>query len=460
MGTKILGIDIGSFQIRAVMAEQTEDSIKIIGIGEEKAQGVKKGTISNIEHASRSIKSAIEKAQRIAGTQYEKVVVSISGAYTKSTESGSVVNLPNHEIGIKEIERAITTAKHNAMIPSDYEILHVLPYSFKVDEQEHIEDPLGMNANRLEVQTYIIMVQKSYLSNVKKAVSMAGVKADNIVLSGYASAISTLNDDEKELGVALIDMGGSTCNVVIHSGNSVRYNGFLPVGSTNITNDISMVLHTPFHKAEELKLEYGSLLKRSTDIIEIPVLGDESKTSEVSMDIVSNVIFSRVEETLMILNEMLQTKRELVGAGVVLTGGMTKLDELRDAAGAIFKNMQVRIAKAKEFDGLYERDPSHSCAIGLCMYGAGYFTPYELDSEQKMRYKGEVITKPRAEFKNMHTEHTKPIIQEQKLDLNLSDIKIENTQAQAKNELADISIEKPKKPNILATFWNKLTQAF
>lgn len=463
MGTKILGLDIGSFQIRAVIAEQTDESIKVIGVGDEKSQGIKKGTISNIEQASKSIKSALEKAQRIAGTQYERAVISISGAYIKSVESLSVVNVPDHEIGIKEIERAMTTAKHNAIVPNDYEILHVLPYSFKVDEQEHIEDPLGMNATRLEVQTYIIMAQKSYLSNVRKAVSMAGIKVNNIVLSGYASAIATLNNDEKELGVALVDMGGSTCNVVIHSGNSIRYNDFLPVGSSNITNDMSILLHTPVSKAEEIKLDYGNLLKQQTDVVELPILGDESKSNEVSLDVISNVIFSRVEETLMFLNESLKNKRELIGAGVVLTGGMTKLEELREVAGAIFKNIQVRIAKPNEIDGFYDRDPSRSCAIGLCLYGAGHFTPYELDSEQKMRYRGEVASKPQSEFKNMYSSSFENNIKqtannEKQKDLfdNLNLLDNDNND----NKLTDINIKKEKKPNWFAKFWNKLIQAF
>ncbi|WP_169764159.1 cell division protein FtsA [Campylobacter mucosalis] len=462
MGTKILGIDIGSFQVRAIIAEQTEENLKIIGIGTEKAQGIKKGTISNIEQASKSIKNALANAQRVAGTHYEKAIVSISGAYTKSVDSTGVVNVPGHEIGIKEIDRVMQMADHNANIPADYERLHVLPYSFKVDEQEHVEDPLGMNANRLEVQTHIIIVQKSYLSNLRKAVNMAGIKIDNIVLSGYASAIATLNQDEKDLGVALIDMGGSTCNVVIHSGNSIKYNDFLPVGSSHITSDLSIVLHTPVAKAEEIKVNYGSLLKKPTDLIELPVLGDESKSNGVSLDIISNVIYSRVEETLMFLHEMISSKKDLIGAGVVLTGGMTKLEDIREAASAIFSNMQVRIAKPKETDGLFEimRDPSNSCAIGLCMYGAGEFTPYEIDSEKRMRYRGETISKPKVEFKNVFDENIESISSVNNLREDIGQGQTAYSEQEIKSELSDINIRKENTPNFLVRFWNWLTHLF
>lgn len=470
MGTKILGIDIGSFQICAIMAEQTEDDIRVIGMGTEKAQGIKKGTISNIEQASRSIKTAVANAQRVAGMQYEKVIVSIAGAYTKSVGSNGVVNVPRHEIGISEIERAVKMASENANVPSDYERLHVLPYSFKVDEQENIEDPLGMNAGRLEVQTHIIIVQKSYINNLRKAVKMAGVDIDNIVLSGYASAIATLNEDEKELGVALIDMGGSTCNVVIHSGNSIRYNDFLPVGSSHITNDISMVLYTPLPKAEEIKLNYGTLLKKPTDLIELPVLGDENKSHAVSLDAISQVIYSRVEETLMFLNEMITPKKDLIGAGVVLTGGMTKLEDIREVATLMFDKMQVRIAKPKETEGLYEimRDPANSCAIGLCMYGAGKFTPYEIDSENKMRYRGEITTAPRNNFSQpIFTETFKTDFREPEYRAEEPySVKFDRDDSgyfggnDVKGELADIEIKHEKKPSAFSKFWNKIINAF
>lgn len=476
MSTKILGIDVGSVQICAVIGQHDETGLKIIGIGTAKTQGIKKGVITNIELASKSIKSALIDAQRVAGTRYEKVVVSISGAYTKSVDSNGVVNVPTYEIGIKEIQRSMSESERRAQIHSDYEKLHILPYNFKVDDQEHIEDPLGMNGSRLEVQTHIIMAQKSSLSNLRKALNLAGVEPDNIVLSSYASAIATLNQDEKDLGVAFIDMGGATCNMIIHSGNSIRYNEFLGIGSSNITNDLSAALHTPILKAEDIKLNYGILLNNANELVEIPPINEDGKVQEVSLDVISNVIYARAEETLMILAKMLEDSgyKNSIAAGVVLTGGMTKLEGIRELAIAVFDNMPVRIARPKEMEGLYEilRDPANSCAIGLCMYGAGYFTPYEIDSEKKMRYKDEVVVKNKLlkdivydngvkiEDKKNIEEVDNKIFRGSTLDDNyIDDLRIDDDRT-LQDELNEDLNKKEKKPNIFSVIWNKITQLF
>ncbi len=453
MSTTILGIDIGSSKICAIIAEKNDDGIKILGAGIAKSQGLKKGIITNIELASKSIKNALNDAKRVAGTQYEKVTVSISGAYTKSIDSSGVVNIPNRDIGIREINRAMQMADHNANIPNEYEKLHILPYNFKVDDQEFIDDPLGMNGARLEVQTHIITAQKSSLSNLEKAVKSAGVEIDNIVLGGYASSIAVLNEDEKELGVAVIDVGGATCNLVVHTNSAVRYNDFLGVGSLNITNDLSTALHTPLGAAENIKINYGSLDGNSSDLIELPVIGDDGSTHEVSLDIVSNVIYVRVEETLMILAKSLEDSgyKDQLGAGIVLTGGMTKLEGIRELASAIFDNMPVRVAKPKEMDGLFEtlRDPGYSTAIGLVLYGAGQFTPYEIDSNKKLRYKDESISP---------SKNVQSILDGKDNDnLSIEDSGIES----AKDKLANIKIEDiEKKDSFFSKIWNRMTQLF
>ena len=391
MSRPLLVIDIGSSKISTIIAEHKDDSVSIIGSGVAKSQGVRKGTITNIELTSRSIRQALSDAKRVAGTTAKKAIISISGAYTRSINSSGIVNIPQQEIGTKEISRVMQTALYNANIPNEYEVLHVLPYNFKVDDQEFIEDPFGMNASRLEVDTHIITTQKSNLSNLKKAVKSAGIEIENVVLAGYASAISILNQDEKELGVCVIDMGASTCNMVVHSGNSIRYNTFLAVGSNHITNDLSMALHTPLNIAEKIKIDHGSLRSPSNDLIEIPLIGDENEKHEISLEIVYNVIQARVQETLMILAKELEKSnlKEQIGAGIVLTGGMTKLDGIRELAMAIFDNIPVRIAKARPVDGDYGplNDPAFATAIGLLEYAAGEFTQYEIDSNRKMIHK-------------------------------------------------------------------------
>jgi len=458
----ILGIDIGSTKVCAVIAQKNGDHIKIAGSGISKSKGLKKGIITNIELSSKSIKEAIDEAKKVAGTNIDKVIVSISGAYTKSVESYGVVNIPDKEIGIKEINRVMMMADHNANIPSDYERIHVLPYNFKVDDQEFIDDPLGMNGNRLEVHVHIITAQKTALNNLKKAVELSGVAIDNIVLTGYASSIAVLNEDEKELGAAVIDMGGATCDLVINSNNSIRYNDFLAVGSNNITMDLSMALHTPLNEAESVKIKYGSLKNISSETIELPIIGDDNKKNEVSLEIVSNVIYARVEETLMILAKSIDESgfKDQIGAGIVLTGGLTKLEGLRELAVAIFDNLPVRIAKPKKLDGMFEtlKDPVYATSIGLVLYGCGEFTPYEIDSNKKLRYKNEVLEPTQNTQGDLDKLNTLDALD----DINsINDIKIDKKPKQ-KDEIVDI--KKLKKTNSfnekISRFWNTITQLF
>ncbi|WP_201353005.1 cell division protein FtsA [Hydrogenimonas urashimensis] len=455
MSKPLLAIDIGSSKISVVIAEKRENTIHVIGSGVAKSQGVRKGTITNIELTTRSIRQALSDAKRVAGTVASKAIISISGAYTRSINSSGIVNIPQQEIGISEINRVMQTALYNANIPNEYEVLHVLPYNFKVDEQEFIEDPFGMNASRLEVDTHIITAQKSSLSNLKKAVKSAGIEIDNVVLAGYASAISVLNDDERELGVCVIDMGGSTCEMVVHSGNSIRFNTFLAVGSNHITNDLSMALHTPLHVAERIKLEYGSLRSPSSDLIEIPVIGDEEENHEISLEIVYNVIQARVQETLMILAKELEKSnlRDQIGAGIVLTGGMTKLDGIRELAMAIFDNMPVRIARPSPVEGDFEplNDPAFATVMGLLEYGAGGYTQYEIDSHRKMLHKKEPITTDEGELPTISPTSTG---QEKENSIKLKNEDVKQTLARVAQE------DKETFGQSLKKFWHWMTQIF
>jgi len=418
----ILAIDIGSTKICAIIAEISDSNeVTIQGHGITKSQGIKKGAITNIELASKSIKKAINDAKRIAGSNITSATVSISNAYAKSLNSTGIVNIPHKDISIKEINRVMQTALYNANVPNEYEVVHVLPYNFRVDDQDFIEDPFGMNASRMEVDVNIIMTQKSNLSNLKKAVRSAGVEINGIVLSGYASAIATMDEDEKELGVAVIDLGGQTSNLVVHTGNSIRYNDFLGVGSNHITNDLSMALHTPLQIAENVKIRHGNLVESSNEVIELPIIGDEENRNGVSLEVVHSVIFSRVEEALLILAKSLEKSalNEQIGAGIILTGGMTKLKGIRELAQAIFSGMPVRVGYPENVNGLFEelRDPAYSTVVGLLLYKAGGHTQYEIDFQQDLL-------------------HSKTIHEE-----NLSDIKIGNTM----NNSEDISLTKSRK---------------
>ena len=388
MNDTILAIDIGSTKICAIIATINTGKVQILGHGVAQSQGIKKGTITNIDLAAKAIKNAVDDARRVSGTNISSAIVTISNAYAKSISSSGIVNLPNHEITIKEINRVMQTALYNAKIPDEYETIHVLPYNFTVDEQDFVEDPFGMNASRLEVNVNIIMTQKSNLSNLKKAVRSAGVDIEGIVLSGYASAIAVTTPEDKSRGVAVIDLGGQTSNLVVHVGNSIRYNDFLGVGSNHITNDLSMALHTPLTIAEKLKISYGDLIDYTNEIIKLPIIGDEENKNDVSLETIYNVMFARVEETLMILAKSLEKSNlvDQLNAGIILTGGMTKMRGIKELSQSIFNGIPVRIAQPKNIDGLFEelKDVSFSAVIGLLLYKAGQHTPYEIDFKQQM----------------------------------------------------------------------------
>ena len=453
MGKTVLAIDIGSTKICAIIARiEDNESIAIIGAGISKAQGLKRGNITNIELASKSIKAAVDDAKRVAGTDVKSAIVSISGNYTKSLNSNGIVNIQNKEISFKEIERVMQTSLYNANIPNEYEVLHALPFNFKVNDQDFIEDPLGMNAARLEVETHIITTQKSNLNNLKKAVRGANVEVQNVILSGYASSISILNDDEKELGVAVVDIGGNTSNVTIHSGSSIRHNDFLGVGSNHVTNDLSMALHTPLSVAENVKINYGSLLTPSNDLIELPMIGDEKTTHEVSLEVVHNVIYARVEETLMIIAQFIEDSglKDKLGAGIVLTGGLSKMTGIRELAVATFDSGPVRLARPREMEGLFEdlRGPEYSAAVGLVMYSASNFTRYEIDVNKNVRHANEIPAE--SSSIDFTDESSIPIAPEQE-------------KMSIKDHLVTLPSKKEKKSDeagMISKFWNWATQLF
>ncbi len=453
MSKTVLAIDIGSTKICAIIAQINEyDAIQIIGAGTTKAQGLKKGSITNIELASKSIKTAVADAKRVAGSDIQKAIVSMSGAYTKSLNSNGIVNIPNKEISFKEIERVMQTSLYNANISNEYEVLHALPFNFKVDDQDFIEDPLGMNASRLEVETHIITTQKSNLNNLKKSVRGAGIEVENVILNSYASSIATINQDEKELGVAVIDMGGNTSNITIHVGNAIKYNNFLGVGSNHVTNDLSMALHTPLNIADNVKLSYGSLLTPTNDLIELPIIGDVDNTHEVSLEVVHNVIFARVQETLMILAQFIDDSglKNQMGAGIVLTGGFSKMEGIRDLAIAIFGSMPIRVAKPKEMDGLFDnlRDAEYSSVVGLIMYAASAYTPYEIDVNKRVRHSSEIPF-----------SHTSVNFEEK------SELVIDPEEDNKKHTITMINLESQKEKKndeagTLNKFWNWANQLF
>ncbi|MGM0533749.1 MAG: cell division protein FtsA [Campylobacterota bacterium] len=445
MQKSVLAIDIGSSKVVAAIAQQEESSPRLLGHGIAKSHGVKKGAIVNIELASKAISKAVSDAKRISGTDVNRAIVSISGAYTKSIKSTGIVNIPHHEIGIKEINRAMQTALYNANIPNEYDVIHILPFNFKVDDQEFIEDPYGMNAVRMEVECNVIVAQKSSLNNLKKAVKSTGIDIERVIYSGYGAALSVINDDERELGVAVIDIGASTSELVIHSGNSIRHIGFLGVGSHHITSDLSIALNTPLEVAEKIKKEYGNLKEVSKDLIEIPTM-QNSEHKEISLEIVHGIINSRIEETFMILSSLVEKSglKDHIGTGIILTGGLTNLQGLKEAVEPFFDDHAIRVAKPREMDGMFDqlKDPAYAVIMGMVLYDMGAFTEYEIDSNNKLQtYK--------EELPNKNLNNIKPAQQEEEDE---EDFKIEEKNPKIKSQIADFA------RNDSQSWYNKLIQ--
>lgn len=381
----VLGIDIGSTKICALVARKNANKLQIIGAGFATSAGMKKGVITNIDEAGRAIASAVNEARRTAGVAVRRAIVSISGAYTRGIDSKALISLHNNEVREEHIKNVIKSAVFTASLPSDYDILHILPYNFKLDKNELIDNPLRMSGSVLEVFVRIITAQKAALSNLRKAVSVAGIEISNIVLTSYASSIAVLNRDEKNLGVACIDLGGSTCESMIHYGNSLRYDSYLGVGGYYVTTDLAHIMHCSTDTAEKVKIQHGSLYadENNEDLLEVPLIDTEER-QQIEIKMVQTVICERVYETLRLLRSSLHESGlfERLGAGVVLTGGMTLIEGFKEAAANVFE-MPVRIAKPEKIDGVFDgiENPMYSTAVGLVLYGAGHFTNYETDSE-------------------------------------------------------------------------------
>ena len=413
----ILAIDIGSFKTAAVIANYNEETgeLSISGLGVSASKGVKKGSIVNIENAAKSIKKAYADAKRIAGVEINKAIINVSTSYTKSIRSFGIVNVPENEINIKEINRAIQMALHNANIPNDYKVLQAIPVNFKVDDISDVEDPLGMSGSRLEVSVHIIAIQKSGLENIKKTVRQAGLDIENLVSSIYASGLAVLKEDEKELGVSIIDIGATTSDLGIFINKSLRHTDTLGVGSHHITNDLSIALHTPLGDAEYIKLHFEELIKNGDDLIEISVIGNESEKQKASIEAITQIISARIEETFLLLKKEIEDSglKSKIGAGVVLTGGFTNFYNVREIASEFFEGMPVRIGYPKEIKGLFEnlKKPEFSCVLGLVLYGIREGINYEIDSNNNF------ISKVMQETIEEEDNITPPALQEEKEEL-------------------------------------------
>ena len=384
----IIGLDIGTTKVCAVIGDfQKADSLNVIGVGLAlTGDGVKKGTIVDIEKTTQAIIDAIEEAEKAADVVIEKVFVGIAGAHIDSVNSQGIVAIKgtSHEITAEDIDRAVENAKTAISIPHHQEIIHILPREFVVDEQEEITNPLGMVGSRLEAQVHIVMGAITAMQNIIKCCETAKLKVEDVVLQPYASSMAVLSEDEKKLGVVLVDIGGGTTDLIIFQNGHVTHSFSTPVGGQYVTNDIAVGLKTSTAAAESLKIKFGvaraDLVDEDT-IIEVPVAGGD-RTQSHSQRFLAEIIEPRMEE---ILNEVKEqvvkhVALDVIPAGVVLTGGTSLMAGCPELAEEIL-GLPVRRGFPIGISGLKERvhSPVFATSVGLLRYGFqnGRSTPVE-----------------------------------------------------------------------------------
>jgi cell division protein FtsA len=371
-----VGLDIGTTKIACIISELDQNGeLKIIGVGVSPSHGLRKGVVVNIDKTVHSIQKAVEEAELMAGVDVDAVWVGIAGDHIRAINSKGVVATSgqNNEITELDVVRAVDAAKA-VSIPMDREILHVIPQEYIVDDQKGIKDPIGMCGVRLETQVHIITGAVTSAQNIYKSVDKAGLKVIDLVLEPLASSYAVLEEDEKELGVALADMGGGTTDIAIYSENSIRHTAVIGLGGEYVTKDIAIGIRTPIDKAEEIKRQYGcafSPLVRPNEYVSVPGVGGREQR-EVSRAVLASIIEPRVEEILSLtLREIKRTEyADMLGAGIVLTGGASLMEGMQELAEKVFE-MPVKLGRPKGFGGLVEAasSPAHASGVGLCMYG-------------------------------------------------------------------------------------------
>lgn len=369
----IVGLDIGTAKVVAIVGEVSGDVVDIIGIGSHPSHGLKKGVVVNIESTVASIQRAIEEAELMAGCQIHSVYTGIAGSHIKSLNSHGIVAIKDHEVGASDVERVIDAAKAVA-IPADQKILHVLPQEFVIDNQEGIREPVGMSGVRLEAKVHMVTGAVSAAQNITKCVARCGLETEDVILEQLASSYAVLTDDEKELGVCLIDIGGGTTDIAIFTGGAIRHTAVIPIAGDQVTNDIAVALRTPTQFAEEIKIKYACALRQlinTDETIEVPSVGDR-EPRRLSRQILADVVEPRYSELFELVQAEIRRSgfENIIAAGMVITGGGSKLEGVIELAEEVF-HMPVRQGMPQHIKGLVDvvKNPIYATGVGLLLYG-------------------------------------------------------------------------------------------
>jgi cell division protein FtsA len=370
----IVGLDIGTSKVVAIVGEVDADgAIEIVGIGSNPSRGMKKGVVINIESTVQSIQRAVEEAELMAGCQIHSVYVGIAGSHIRSLNSHGIVGISDGEVYGQDLERVIDAAQAVA-IPADQKILHILPQEYIIDNQEGIKVPLGMSGVRLEAKVHLVTCAANAAQNIEKCIRRCGLEVEEVILEQLASSYSVLTEDEKELGVCLVDIGGGTTDIAVFTEGSIRTTGVIPIAGDQVTNDIAMALRTPTENAEEIKIKYACALTQlagADQTIKVPSVGDRP-TRDLSRQALAEVVEPRYDELFTLIQAELRRSgfEEMVPAGIVLTGGTSKMEGVAELAEEIF-HMPVRIGSPHTVQGLTDivRNPIYATGVGLLYYG-------------------------------------------------------------------------------------------
>jgi cell division protein FtsA len=369
----VVGLDIGTSKVVAIVGEiKADGALEIIGIGSHPSRGLKKGVVVNIESTVQSIQRAVEEAELMAGCEIHSVYAGIAGSHVRSLNSHGIVAIKDKEVVQGDVERVIDAAKAVA-IPADQKILHVLPQEYIIDTQEGIRDPIGMSGVRLEAKVHIVTGADSAAQNIVKCVQRCGLAVDDIVLEQLASSYAVLTEDEKDLGVCVVDIGGGTTDIAVFAGGAIRHTAVIPIAGDQVTNDIAVSMRTPTQYAEDIKIKYAcalSQLANPDETIEVPSVGDRPPR-RLARQTLAEIVEPRYEELFGLIRDEVRRAglEESVATGIVLTGGSAKMEGAIELAEEVF-HMPVRLGVPQYVSGLIDvvSNPIHATGVGLLLY--------------------------------------------------------------------------------------------
>ncbi|MEI6227465.1 MAG: cell division protein FtsA [Methylophilaceae bacterium] len=370
----IVGLDIGTSKIVAIVAElQPEGTLKVIGLGQHSSRGLKKGVVINIESTMQSIQRALEEAELMADCKINNVYTGIAGSHIKSLNSHGMVKIKDAEVSQMDVDRVIETARAIAL-PADQQILHILTQEFIIDGQEDVREPLGMSGMKLEVKVHIVTGAVAAAQNIVKCIKRCGIEVSDLILQPLASSLAVLTDDEKELGVCLVDIGGGTTDIAVFKQGAIRHTAVVPIAGDQMTNDVAVAFRTPTQSAEEIKIKHGCALRQLADpreVVEVPGV-DGREPRQLLVQTLAEVLEPRVVELYeMVLNELRRSGMEdMIASGIVITGGSAMMRGMVELGEEIF-HMPVRLGMPRYVGGLSEvvSNPRYATAVGLVLMG-------------------------------------------------------------------------------------------